>query len=58
MTSDTLRLFLELLNQVSVRPMQPDAEKVWARVMAAKTEVCQELGIPLYGEKAQSSVDV
>lgn len=42
-TEDSLAVFAELLGQVSVCPMAPDADKQWARVYNARVEVVDAL---------------
>jgi hypothetical protein len=50
MTKETLQLFLELLAQVRISPMQPDAEQVLQRLTTAKKELEGELGNGLRAE--------
>ena len=43
MTKDTLKLFLELLAQVRISPMQQDSDIAWSRVTKAKQEIEKDL---------------
>jgi hypothetical protein len=50
MSKDTLQLLLDLLSQVRISPMQPDAEQLLKRFTIAKKELEGELGNGLRAE--------
>lgn len=43
MTKETLELFLELLKQVNINPVNPGADQDWLRVTKARDEIQAEI---------------